>query len=359
LQGLDPIAGQAEGITLVDVTAPTRSLRRLADRQLGKLSQSEAVRACTQSAQDSLMWARAPLVLSVRYLLAISPERLGRAVLAGTLRRFPGLWGWSEKSYRRRFECSAYRHAHPHDDAEAFLNRAIRLRATAYATSMTYMARTQAGRHSSLIVPAALPTGPCVIAYLHYAIDPALQLSLLAANRDREFRWVVYPQSPPGRPPRGELRRDFRHNLWLSGSSIPDAIEETFLHVTDPSWLLAAVRHVRGGGSMLIALDAPVDARRSASAFLTVGQAQVPVSPAIDVLARKGATLLFVSPELGPGGAWTLRYEQVEEAAALAAAASRWIDANRSYWTSWTSLMLRRGATKLRTAGLPGGEPVE
>jgi len=332
----------------MNVTAPTRELRRLADRQLGKLSQSRAAKACMQSAQDSLMWARAPLVLSVRYLLSVSPERLGRAVLTGALRRFPGLWGWSEKSYRRRFECSAYRHAHPHDDAAAFLKRAIHLRAMAYATSMTYMARTQAGRDSALIAPAALPAGPCVIAYLHYAIDPALQLSLLAANRDREFRWVVYPQAPPGRPPRGELRRDFRHNLWLSGSSIPDSVTETFLYVTDPSWLLTAVRHVRDGGSMLIALDAPVDARRPASAFFAVGQARVPVSPAIDVLARKGVTLLFASPELSGGGTWTLRYEQVEETAALGDAASRWIDANRSYWTSWTSLMLRREATKLR-----------
>jgi hypothetical protein len=343
----------------LDVTAPTRVLRELADRRLGKLSQSRAVRACTQMVRDSLMWARAPLVLSVRCLLVISPERLGRAVVASTLRRFPGLWGWSEKSYRRRFECSAYRHAHPGDDAEAFLTKAIHLRAMGYATSMTYMARTQAGRDSALIAPVALPAGPCVIAYLHYAIDPAMQLSLLAANRDRAFRWVVYPQSPPGRPPRGELRHDFRHNVWLSGSSIPDAIAKTFLYVTDPSWLLAAVRHVRAGGIMLIALDAPVDARRPASAFLTVGQARVPVSPAIDLLARKGVRLLFVSPELGRDGTWTVRYEQVEDTAALAAAASRWIDANRFYWTSWTSLMLRREATKLRTAALPGGEPVE
>jgi hypothetical protein len=304
------------------------------------------------------MRTRTPLVLSVRYLLAIFPERAARAVLASTLRRFPGLWGWSEKSYRRRFESSAYLRAHPREDADAFLARAIDLRATAYATSMTYMARTQAGRDSALIAPVALPTGPCVIAYLHYAIDPAMQLSLLAANSDREFRWVVYPQSPPGRPPRGELRRDFRHNLWLSGSSIPDAIAKTFLYVTDPSWLLAAVRHVRGGGSMLIALDAPVDARRPASAFLSVGQARVPVSPAIDLLVGKGVTLLFVWPELGRDGVWTSRYEKVDDTAALAAAAGRWIDVNRSHWTSWTSLMLRREATRLRTATMPGSEAI-
>jgi hypothetical protein len=302
------------------------------------------------------MWLRPPLVLSVRYLLAVLPERPARAVLAATLRRFPGLWGWSEKSYRRRFECSAYLRAHPGDDAQAFLANAIDLRAMAYATSMTYMARTQAGRDSALITPVALPPGPCVIAYLHYAIDPAVQLSLLAANSDREFRWVVYPQAPPGRPPRGELRRDFRHNLWLSGSSIPDAIAKTFLYVTDPSWLLAAVRHVRAGDSMLIALDAPVTARRPASAFLTVGQARVPVSPAIDTLVGKGVPLLFISPELGPGGVWHVRYEKVADAAALAAAASRWIAANGSYWTSWTSLMLRREATKLRADFSVGSE---
>jgi hypothetical protein len=183
-----------------------------------------------------------------------------------------------------------------------------------------------------------------------------MQLSLLAANSDREFRWVVYPQSSPGRPPRGELRRDFRHNLWLSGSSIPDAIAKTFLYVTDPSWLLAAVRHVRGGGSMLIALDAPVDARRPASAFLSVGQARVPVSPAIDMLVGKGVSLLFISPELDPDGVWRVRYEKVAEATALAAAASRWIAVNGSYWTSWTSLMLRREATKLRADTSVGSE---
>jgi hypothetical protein len=302
------------------------------------------------------MWTRAPLVLSVRYLLAIAPERLGRTILAGVLRHVPALWGWSEKSYRRKFVRSAYMHAYPEDDARAFVSKAVTLRATAFATSMTYVARTQAGRDSALIAPVTLPPGPCVIAYLHHAIDPAIQLSLLATNRDREFRWVVYPPAPPGRPLRGELRRDFRHNLWLAGSSIPDAIAKTFLYVTDPSWLLEAVRHIKAGGSVLIALDAPVDARRPASAFLSVGQLRMAVSPAIDLLARKGVTLLFVWPELCCDSTWALRCEQVVDATALAATASGWIDANRAYWTSWTSVMLRREATRLRAAAVPGGE---
>lgn len=317
------------------------------------------MKACKPSTRGSLMWTRAPLVLSVRYFLACAPERLGRTILASVLSHFPALWGWSKKSYRRHFVRSAYLHAYPQEDADAFLTRAIDVRAMAFATSMTYMARTQAGRNSTLIAPVALPPGPCLVTYLHHAIDPAIQLSLLAANRDRDFRWVVYPPSPPGRPLRGELRRDFRHNLWLAGSNIPDSVAKTFLHVTDPTWLLAAVCHVRDEGSVLLALDAPIDARRRASAFLTVGQAAMPLSPAATLLAREGARLLFVWPELGRGNRWALRYEQAADTAALARLASRWIDANRAYWTSWTSLMLRREATKLRVAALSGGQGVE
>lgn len=298
----------------------------------------------------SLLYVRRYLIPIAGALLCNLPERWGRNVLAGALRRCPGLWGWSSKSDRRSFTRSSYRQAFPLEDAGDFVSEVLSARARALATGMTYMARTQAGRSSSLVRPLTLPGAgetPCIVTYLHCAIDPAIQLALLAANRGRPFRWVVFP-TQPGEPLRwgGERERA----LFLTGRAIPDWISETLLSVTASSWPIEALRHLRRGGSIFLALDAPLDSRREASASLAIGQARMPISPAIDLLAgASGAQLLLVWAERDIDDTWTLRCERFADTTALAAAASDWIDGNRAFWGGWPYLAWRLKATELRS----------
>jgi hypothetical protein len=272
-------------------------------------------------------------------------------MLSALLRRFPSLWGWSVHGDRHDSVRCAFEQAFPCDDSTAFVKQTIAARSRALAASMIYMARTQAGRSSALVKPLMLTDAdetPYVVTYLHYAIDPTMQLSLLAANPDRRFRWVVYPP-PPNRPLRWEDERD----LYLAGSTIPESIRQTMLYITEPSWLIEALRHVRRGGSIFIALDAPLNSRRPAVASLKVGQATLPISPAIDLLASSGkARLLFVWPELRPDDTWHLSCECFPHTSALAAAASQWIDTNRIYWAAWSCLTIRLLATDMRGAAI-------
>jgi hypothetical protein len=291
--------------------------------------------------------ARGYLVPLIRHGLSRCPQLFGRAILASVLRLCPQLWGWSTNDPRWRFTRSAYQDAFPHEDVEAFMTKIVVARAGAFATSMTYLARTQAGRHSDLIEPLLLgefDETPCIVTYLHYAIDPSLQLALIAANHSRQFRWVVYPP-----PPHEPLRWGHGPDLYLAGSAIPQSISETLLAVTEPSWVITALRHVRHGGSVLIAVDAPVDSRRAPVAWLRVGQAAMPISPAIDLLAGvDGARLLFVWPERRANNTWTLRCQHLADTAALSATASRWIDEHRPYWGGWLCLTSRLEATEMR-----------
>jgi hypothetical protein len=211
------------------------------------------------------------------------------------------------------------------------------------------MARTQAGRGSCLVEPLVLPSAdemPCVVTYLHCAIDPAMQIALLASNRRQLFRWVVFP-TQPGEPLRwgGERERA----LFLGGRTIPEWISETLLSVTEPSWPIDALSHIRHGGSILIALDAPLESSRPPIASLRIGQATMPISPAIDLLARAGgARLVFVWPEHRSDASWALRCAHFANMTELADAASRWIDGHRVVWGGWPYLTWRLKATELR-----------
>ena len=282
-------------------------------------------------------------------LLRCLPERASRAALAKVLERCPQLWGWSSESDRWSATCRSYQRAFPREDAGSFTAEVVGARAHALATSAIYMARTQAGRGSGLLQPLVLSSAeemPCVVTYLHCAIDPAMQVALLASNRRRLFRWVVFP-TQPGEPLRwgGERERA----LLLGGRAIPEWIAETLLSVTEPSWPIDALSHIKHGGSILIALDAPLDSSRPPVASLRVGQATMPISPAIDLLVRAGgARLLFVWPERRSDDAWVLRCAHFANTTALAAAASRWIDGHRLIWGGWPYLTWRLKAVELR-----------
>jgi hypothetical protein len=83
--------------------------------------------------------------------------------------------------------------------------------------------------------------------------------------------------------------------------------------------------------SVLLVLDAPVGARPDASGFLSVGQAALPLSPALALLASEGGAL-----PVRFTGAWSRGHvdaapNRIADTAALATVESCWIDAHRVY----------------------------
>ncbi len=293
-----------------------------------------------------LLHARRYAVPIAAPLLSRLPERSSRAALTRVLRRCPQLWGWSPKSDRLRFSYDAYEQAFPCGDAHAFVTELVRTRARALGTSMVYMARAQAGRDCALVAPGTLhglQAGPCIVAYLHYAIDPVVQLVLLAANPERDLRWVIFP-TQPNEP----LRWEGERALYLAGG-VPGSIAGRLLSVTGSGWLVEVLAHLKRGGSVLLALDTPLEARRRPATSLRVGQATMPVSPAIASLtAISGAHLLFAWPQPGSSGTWSVRWESVSGPGGLAAVASAWIEDHPLQWAGWPYLAWRPRSTEMR-----------
>lgn len=294
-----------------------------------------------------------PLLRARRYAAPIAagllprlPERSTRAALTQVLMRCPQLWGWSAESDRLRFSRAAYAQAFPSEDAHAFVTELVRTRAQSLATSIVSMARAQAGRDCALVVPRTLDglqPGPCIVTYLHYAIDPVVQLALLAANPERDLRWVIFP-TQPNEPQRWEGERA----LYLAGG-VPNWISGRLLSVTSPGWLIEVLAHLKRGGRVLLALDTPLEARRRPAVSLRVGQATMPVSPAIALLAaRSGAQILFAWPQPDALGTWSVRWESVAGPDALAAVASGWIEENPLHWAGWPYLAWRPLSTEMR-----------
>jgi len=296
--------------------------------------------------RPQLLRARRYIVPIAGRVLPYLPESSSRTALAQTLRVCPRLWGWSKESDRRRFSREAYGRAFPHEDACEFVTQLVRMRADALATSITYMARARAGLDCTLVTPCTLdsPQGvPCIVTYLHYAIDPLVQLTLLARNPRRDLRWVVFP-TQPNEP----LRWEGERALYLAGG-VPNSIADRWLSVTSPSWMIEALAHVKRGGSILLALDTPLESRRAPTASLQVGRAKMPVSPAIASLAAAGrAQLLFVWPEQGLGNTWNVRCEVFLELAALVAAASDWIEKHPLHWAGWPYMAWRLQSGEMR-----------
>jgi|HubBroStandDraft_2_1064218.scaffolds.fasta_scaffold00986_4 hypothetical protein len=283
-----------------------------------------------------------------RQLLPFFPERLSGPMLATLLRRMPGMWGWSATSERLRSASYAYRDAFPHADHQAFMTAFVAARARGLATSMAWMSKKEAGRRSTVVdheLPLTpLDGSPCLVTYLHYSIDPTLQLALIAGNRERRFRWAVLPPRP-----NTPLQWEDERALYLAGIKIPAPVAGTLLPVTTSGWLIEALKHLRTGGSMLIALDTALDARRDTAAKLTIGRASMPVSPAIAFLARTSEVrLIFAWPERHSGDAWTLHHREFATIAEVAFAASQWIDEHQLDWAGWHYLSARRRAIDIR-----------
>jgi hypothetical protein len=276
------------------------------------------------------------------------PERSARAGLSRFLRGSPQLWGWSARSERRRLARDAYRCAFPESDDAMFVADFVKTRAEGLATSITFMTRMSYARNSELVDDRLpLPLGssePCIVTYLHYAIDPVLQLALVAGNPTRRFKWTWVPVHP-NTPVQWEDERA----LFLAGGRAPGWIDETLLPVTDARWLVHALRHLKSGGSVMFALDTALDSRRGANTHLTIGQVTMPISPALELLrSRAGARLFFAWPAHNPDRSWSLHVGEFASIERLAAAASTWIDEYRLCWSGWHYLSGRRAPMQLR-----------
>jgi hypothetical protein len=283
----------------------------------------------------------APMGQRVFPLVAESPSR---ATLAGVLKRWPNLWGMFDDGEYAAATRQAYRHAFPAEDAETFTTHWIASRGEHLAASMVHSARVTAGRRSSLVDADSgikIAGGrPCVIALLHYSIDPVVTLAVIFANPARSFRCPLFPLQPGIEDDRA---------LWLTRAKIPPAVEKTLLPVTASSWLIAARSHVERGGDVLIAMDAPFDRRRHYGTSLNIGQTTMPMASSIEILSQTvDARLLFAWPELRPGKAWVLHVDAVGDTRELASAASRWIERNRLSWAGWPYLRWRETAVSMR-----------
>jgi hypothetical protein len=292
----------------------------------------------------TIFWISQWVVPIGQYVLPLFPESLSQKVLAGALRHWPSLWGMFEDSKRVRAARYAYRLAFPSDDAEAFTTQWIASRGEDLAVSMIHMARASAGRRSSLLDSKSkidvIQGRPCIIALLHYSIDPILPLAVIAANPTRDFRWPLYP-------PRPGIEDD--RSLWFARSKIPPTIEKALLPVTESSWVIAARNHIERGGDIFIAMDAPFDRERQSVTSLRVGQAKMPLAASIAFLAnRTGAQLIFAWPELGTEKTWILHADAVADTSELAAAATRWIEDNRLRWAGWPYLRWRETSVSMR-----------
>jgi hypothetical protein len=296
--------------------------------------------------ESALLHNRLRLVRVGKRILPFVPEQASRAGLARLLRRTPEMWGWSTESERRRYACRSYRCAFPQEDYSAFMSELIAQKASGLATSITYLTRKDPHRtgHNWKAALSLSNDAPCLITYLHYTIDPLAQLVFLAHNPHFDWRWAVFPIQPGE-----ELRWEDERALLLADSDVSPRIAERFLSVTHAGWLVNAVRHMRRGGSVLIAMDAPLDSRRVPSAALDVGCTSMPLSPAIEVLAReRGVRLIFLWPEEVRPHTWALRCSEWSDPTQLAAAASRWIAEHPTQWAGWPYVTWRHSPVEMR-----------
>lgn len=211
------------------------------------------------------------------------------------------------------------------------------------AACVNYLSRWTAGKRSRLIQPVPgfeLPEGPCVFACLHYSIEPLVQLACMAAAPARRVRWASYPMQPGVEDDR---------DLWLAGTEIPPQIAETLLLITDPRWVATGIDHLREGGTIFLAIDAPFDANRPAATAIPAGRSQLPLTPSVELFAGvEDVRLVLAWPYPRSRTSWMLDVRQATSVDELADLAGEWIEAYREHWAGWPYLVWRENATVMR-----------
>lgn len=272
------------------------------------------------------------------------PERTTQLMLGGAFARWPGLWGLTASGARFQESRRALERAFPDQDVDRLLSEWVRARSRGIGVCVDYLARWTKGRPSRLIRPTpefGLPDGPCVFAFLHYSIDPIVQLACMSAAPDRKVRCVNYPFQPE----EGEDDRE----LWLAGAEVPPEIAEMLLKVTDPRWVATGIDHLSEGGAMFMALDAPFDAYRPAMATIPVGQTQLPLAPSVEIFSEvEGVQLVLAWPYPGSRGSWMLDVRQAASVDELAGLAGEWIESYQEHWAGLPFLAWRDDATVMR-----------
>jgi hypothetical protein len=185
-----------------------------------------------------------------------------------------------------------------------------------------------------------------VMVFLHTSIDPLPVMALLQTSPPKNYRWVMWPVHHG--PETAENWKDERSFLLRFGAPSPD-IEAMLLSVLDRGWLATAITHLRAGGRILIAADAPFDGGREATDVITVGQAQLPLTPVIETLARVGkADLRLLLPQPAGRQSWQVNATPVNSVGDLTERIGGWIQAHPLDWAGWPFLTARRQMSQIR-----------
>lgn len=279
------------------------------------------------------------------------PEAPTRRLIAGLCTRWPQLWGLDEQGKRVTVGRCAFERAFPAGDAGKFLPSWIAARGEGLATSLVFLARWLVGRRSGFIQPAPgqrLPgKGPVVVAALHYSIDPAVQLSCIYSGLRRDFLWAIAPLQ--------ETVEDDR-DLWFKDAAIPPEVERMLMPVRDRAWIVRAAAHLRRGGGVFLAIDAPYDSARPAPTSIRVGHSAFSLAPSVELFLRLGhVPLFFAAPRRVRGERWTVELVPVADVEELAAVAERWIAANQTDWAGWQFMLWRDDSEEMRREVAAGG----
>lgn len=313
-----------------------------------------AVESAISNLPSPLRLALRAVPLGTRLLRRL-PERTTQRVLGRVLGRWPALWGIPDDGEYVRSTRQAFRLAFPDEDADQFVQGWLTARANALAISLAYMARWLVGRESRMVRLAPRSRlqgrGPFLVVFLHYSLEPVIQLACLAAHPNVRFRWPIYPLQP-------NMEDD--RVLWFSRSKLPPTVAMALLSIADPKWALDVLAHLRHGGSLLMALDAPLDGQRHAKTMIAIGKLRVPIAPSIEIFVRmSGAQLVYASPRRELDGTWTLDLMPVANIEELGAVAAEWISAYRDEWAGWPYVVWRENSVEMRGAIEVGSLPVE
>jgi hypothetical protein len=279
-----------------------------------------------------------------RRLLPRLPERTSQIAMRRAIRRWPEPWGLFDDGERVRDVRQAFVLAFPSEDVDLFANRWVAARSDALAATLNYLSRWVVGRESRMVhtEPSAhLRTERAsVVVFLHYSVDPVMQLACLTTHPELNFRWPMYPMQPNDEDDRA---------LWLTRIEVPPSIAKALLPVTSPRWVVDAIGHLKRGGSLMIALDAPFDAGCTPTFSVAIGAARLPIAPTIELFARTtDAQLIFAWPRRGPDRTWALDFVGVGETHELSGLASEWIETHREDWSGWPYVVSRGDAVSMR-----------